>query len=224
MTVYLKFLAISFSALLPLINPIASSLVFLSMVGSAPREVIRSLSKKIALGTTLFLFAMDLGGAGVLKLFGISLPVMQLGGGLVLIAMGWRLLNEGDAPPQGEPKTGAAEHAALQGRVFYPFTFPVTAGPGALVVTLTLSAHASKRTLEEAIFAHLGIFSAIVLLCVAVFLCYSYAKAIAQKVSQQTAHGILRVVSFFLLCIGVQIAWNGLSALLAASNLLQNKP
>ena len=219
--VYLKFLAIALSALFPLINPVGSALVFLSMVGRVPREVIRGLSKRVALSTALFLFVVDMGGAGLLKLFGISLPVMQLAGGLVVAAMGWRLLNESDVLVQSEPAESAADPARLRGKVFYPFTFPVTAGPGTLVVTLTLSAHASKRPLVEAAFAHLGIFCAIAVLCVVVYFCYAYADVIARKVSQQTAHGILRVVSFFLFCIGVQIAWNGLAALIAGANFLQ---
>lgn len=177
------------------------------------------MAKRIAISTTLFLLIVDLGGAGILKLFGISLPVVQLAGGLVVAAMGWRLLNESDTLVRSEPAESAGDPAALRGKVFYPFTFPVTAGPGTLVVTLTLSAHASKRPLVEAAFAHFGIFTAVVLQCIVVYFCYAYADAIARKVSQQTAHGILRVVSFILFCIGVQIAWNGLAALVVGANL-----
>jgi multiple antibiotic resistance protein len=58
------------------------------------------------------------------------------------------------------------------------------------------------------------VFAAVVVLSIAVFICYAYAPKITAKISQSTAHGILRVVAFILLCIGVQIAWNGLSTLL----------
>ena len=85
---FAKFFALAFSALLPVINPVGSSLVFLGMVGEARAEVYRTLAKKIAMSTALFLLAMDLTGAAVLKLFGISLPVVQLAGGLVLAAKG----------------------------------------------------------------------------------------------------------------------------------------
>ena len=217
---YLKFFAIALSALFPLINPVGSALVFLSMVAGAPRDIVRGLSIRIAINTTIFLVFVDVSGAALLKLFGISLPVMQLAGGLVVAAMGWRLLNESDTLVQAEPSPESAAPATLQKRVFYPFTFPITAGPGTIVVTLTLSAHASKRTLVEALVAHLGIFSAVAILCVSVYFCYSYADVIARRVSQQTAHGILRVLAFFLFCIGVQIAWNGLAALVAGANLL----
>lgn len=210
---FVKYFALAFGALFPVINPIGSSLVFLGMVGVASEKVFRALARKIAISTALFLLAMDLAGAAVLKLFGISLPVVQLAGGLVLAAMGWRLLNEKDVAAQSEPSPVPADPSDLQGKVFYPFTFPVTAGPGVLVVMLTLSAHASKGTLLEAVFAHLGVLSGMALMCLAVFVCYAYAPKITVKISQQTAHGILRVIAFVLFCIGVQIAWNGLYTL-----------
>ena len=63
--------------------------------------------------------------------------------------------------------------------------------------------------------AHIGVFLAVVVLSVLVYFCYAYAPKITKVIPPSTAHGILRVVAFILLCIGVQIAWNGLADLLA---------
>jgi multiple antibiotic resistance protein len=216
-----SFFALAFVALLPVVNPVGSSLVFLGIVGTAPKEVFRVLARKIAFSTALFLLAMDLAGAAVLKLFGISLPVVQLAGGLVLAAMGWELLNKTEAPSQQEASPAQNGMTALQAKIFYPFTFPVTAGPGVLVVMLTLSAHASKGTLVDIVLAHLGVLLGMALMCLAVFIFYAYAPVIAGKISPSTAHGILRVVSFILFCIGVQIAWNGISALVMSMDLFR---
>jgi multiple antibiotic resistance protein len=59
-----------------------------------------------------------------------------------------------------------------------------------------------------------GIALAIVVLSVAVYFCYGFAPAITARVAPQTVQGILRVIAFVLMCIGVQITWNGASALL----------
>ncbi len=217
---FAKYFGLAFSALLPVINPIGSALVFLGMVGEAPKEVFRKLARKIAVSTGLFLLAMDLGGAAVLKLFGISLPVVQLAGGLVLAAMGWDLLQQKDVAGPREASALAADASDLQGKIFYPFTFPLTAGPGVLVVMLTMSAHASKNPLLTALLAHLGVLCGMALMCLAVFVCYAYAPKITEKISPATAHGILRVIAFVLLCIGVQIAWNGIYALNSGRSLL----
>jgi multiple antibiotic resistance protein len=42
---------------------------------------------------------------------------------------------------------------------------------------------------------------------------YTYAPKITQKIAPRTVQGILRVIAFVLLCIGVQIAWNGVEAM-----------
>ncbi len=220
MSRFAQFFALAFSALLPVINPLGSCLVFLSIVGVTRPEVYRSLARKIAISTFLFLLTMDVGGATVLKLFGISLPVVQLAGGLVLAAMGWGLLNQKEVAEPSTPSTVPADPSRLQAKVFYPLTFPVTAGPGVLVVTLTLSAHASKGTVSEIAFAQLGVLIGMALMCLAVYLAYAYAPKITAKISPSTAHGVLRVIAFVLLCIGVQIAWNGLSGLLASIGLV----
>jgi multiple antibiotic resistance protein len=80
---------------------------------------------------------------------------------------------------------------------------------------LTLAAHVSSPNLTRNILGHVGILIAVIVLSGLVYLCYAYAPKITTAISPATAHGILRVVAFILLCIGVQIAWNGLAQLLA---------
>ena len=209
-----RYFALAFSALLPLINPLGSALVILAVVGRAPREVYKDLARKIAINTVLFLMVFELVGAGLLAFFGISLPVVQVAGGLVLAGMGWRLLNQPGPDASKVEPVDQTHYSSLDEKAFYPLTFPITAGPGCIVVTLTVSAHASMPELAHNIFAHLGVWLAIVLLSITVYFCYSYAPKITSYVNPQTAHGILRVIAFVLLCIGVQITWNGVQTLI----------
>jgi multiple antibiotic resistance protein len=208
------FFGLAFSALLPLINPLGDALVFIGLVGDAPRAVYRKLAWQIAVSTTIFLAAIELVGTALLRFFGISLPVMQVSGGLVLAAMGWDLLNREQQAAKLEAVQAEGQMERLQQKVFYPFTFPITAGPGCIVVMVTLSAHASVGRLIPDLAAHGGILLAVVLLSIAVYFCYAYAPAIAARVSPQTAHGVIRVIAFVLLCIGVQITWNGVQTML----------
>jgi multiple antibiotic resistance protein len=214
--ILIKFFALAFSALLPVINPLGSALLLLEVVGGAPSAVFRDLAFKIAVRTTVFLLVVELVGTGLLEFFGISLPVVQVAGGLVLASMGWSLLNQNEG--ETDPKAQAVEDSglkSLEDKVFYPLTFPLTVGPGCIVVMLTLTAHASvKQNVLEDVMAHVGIFLAVVALSVTVLVSYRYAPKITTRISAQTAHGILRIVAFVLLCIGVQITWNGVEALL----------
>ena len=208
-----KFFGLAFSALLPLVNPLGDALIFLSIVGSAPPAVYRTLAQRIAISTAIFLIAIQAVGTVLLKFFGISLPVVQISGGLALAAMGWKLLNQEEPDEKEKPDMDGPDMRSLEQRVFYPFTFPITAGPGCIVVMVTLSAHASVKGVLPGATAHAGIVIAVVLLSVAVYFCYRHAPTITARISPQTTHGILRLVAFVLLCIGVQITLNGVEAI-----------
>jgi multiple antibiotic resistance protein len=218
-----KYFALGFSALLPLINPLGSALIFLGLVGHAPIDAFRSLARRIAINTVIFLAVIELVGSALLAFFGISLPIMQVSGGIVIAMIGWSLLNQQDSGPS-QDKTDAADAAApaitraefssLQEKAFYPLTFPITAGPGCIVIMLTLSVHAKHSTVPETVLSYVGLFIAAIALSISIYFCYAYAPKIARSISPSTVHGILRVIAFILFCIGVQIAWNGLSDLL----------
>ena len=215
-----KSFVLAFTALLPLVNPLGSALIFLGLVGHQPISVYRSLSRKIAINCVLFFAVIQLIGSGLLAFFSISLPIVQLAGGIVIASIGWSLLNQADSSPTLDKKQAAEEiedsaiKSTLEEKAFYPFTFPITAGPGCIVVMLTLSARTVQPTVTQTIIAHLGVFSAAVVLSLLVYVFYSRAPQVASVVSPATAHGILRVIAFIVVCIGVQIAWNGLSVLL----------
>src|SRR5882757_11447911 len=119
---------LTFSALLPLVNPLGSALIFLGLVGSAPPTVYRALARRIAINTILFFAVVDLVGSAILAFFGISLPIVQVSGGFVIAAMGWSLLNQKDTQLNAEKIQAAAVMAeekeisgTLQQKTFYPF-------------------------------------------------------------------------------------------------------
>jgi len=210
---------LAFSALLPIINPIGSALIFLGLVGNAPPDVFRSLARRIALNNIIFLAVFELVGSAILRFFGLSLPIIQVAGGLVIMSIGWSLLNQKDAEANAQIKQEEADACtdattkALQAKTFYPFTFPITSGPGTLVVLLTLSAHAAHDKLADYALSHGGLFLAIVVISVICYFCYAYAPRLTRSISPGTVHGILRVMAFIVLSIGVQIAWNGFATL-----------
>jgi multiple antibiotic resistance protein len=208
--------ALGFSALLPLVNPLGSALVFLGLVGIQPPAVYKSLARQIAVNMVLFFAVIELIGSFLLSFFGISLPIVQLAGGVVVAAIGWGVLNQSaDDNSSQAADAQAMSTKSFDSSTFYPLMFPITAGPGCLVVMLTLSAHTMEgNSFTDTVLARVGLFLSILLLSALVYVSYAYAPQIARKISPSTVHGILRVIAFILLCIGVQIAWNGLEALL----------
>ena len=204
----LRFIPLAFAALLPLLNPLGSALILMGIVGDEPPEVYRQVAWRVALGMLGFIAVVELLGALLLRFFGISLPVLQFGGGLTLAAMGWTMLNARDPSPSDTPAPRPDVDTVMQ-QVFYPLTFPLTVGPGVIVVVVTLSAHASGHGWQASLLTHAAIFVAAILLAVLVFFSYAYAPRLNRMLPVHAISGVQRLISFILLCIGAQIAWEG---------------
>ncbi len=204
-------------ALLPIVDPLGAAPIYLAITGGLTAEERRRMAKAVAVNSFLLLIASALIGAYVLDFFGLSIPAVQVAGGIVVCAIGWSLLNSPNAPSalarSGAPSVTPDD---LGQRAFYPLTLPLTVGPGSISVALTLGANPTPglRPLVLTALAHaLGI--VIVALCV--YLCYRYADRILKKLGPTGTDVVVRLSAFILLCIGVQICWNGLHALLLST-------
>src|SRR5258705_13292616 len=82
-------------------------------------------------------------GTYVLAFFGISLPVGQVGGGMIVIATGWTLLKQRDDEKQDVHRTFQPQDTFRQ--AFYPLTMPLTVGPGSTSMAITLGANAAHH-------------------------------------------------------------------------------
>jgi len=204
-------------ALLPIVDPLGGAPIFIGMtVGLSPAERVR-MAKSVAINSFLLLVASVLIGAYVLDFFGISIPAVQIAGGVVICAIAWSLLNSPNSPP-ALAKEGPATVTAddLGQRAFYPLTMPLTAGPGAISVALTLGANPTKG-LRPLVETTLGQALGILIVAVCVYLCYRYADRITKKMGPIGTGVVVRLSAFILLCIGVQICWNGLHTLIIAT-------
>ena len=211
---FIKVLAIAFTTLFPVVNPVGCAPIFLALTRHYPQSTQRILAGKIA-GYSFMILAVSLVfGTVILGFFGISLVVIQIAGGLVLAATGWNLLNQkADQPARSEaPETldDALEHA------FFPLTFPITVGPGCIAIAVTLGAHLKHEAgpglihgiPRHFIAALIGMF----LLCILVWVCYGSADRMVRKLGKSGTSILMRLSAFILFAIGVQILWNGLIA------------
>src|SRR5262249_20342675 len=138
-----------FAGLLPIVNPLGSAPMFLALTAGLSTPLRKWLAWRIAVNGFVLLVVSIFIGSHVLDFFGISLPVVQVGGGLVVMATGWRLLNEPeDAQPAHTAPAASVEHYA--GRAFYPLTLPLTVGPGSISVAIALGANTPHTGLAAA--------------------------------------------------------------------------
>lgn len=202
------------SALFPIVNPLGGSPIFLALTREYSPVSRRLLSQRVALNSFILLVGSGLIGTHILAFFGISLPIVQVGGGMVVIVTGWHMLQQKD--DDDNPDTQVHHDVNVRDifrSAFYPFTLPLTVGPGSISVAITLGANAARHGgpiyLDVVV---LVIASA--LLAVSIYICYGFSDRIAMLLGPTAMSVIMRLSSFLLVCIGVQIFWNGASELL----------
>ncbi len=212
----LKFVPIVFAALFPVINPVGTSLILSSMTENLSGDGRKRLSLQVSVYSFLLLAFFLAFGTFILKLFGISIPVVEAAGGFVIASMGWKLLNEEKSQSTAATRENAeASWQDVTKSAFYPFTFPITVGPGGISVMLTLSAHANHDSMGIFSPSQLGAVIGILLICLVTYFSLVYLPRVLTRLSESGALALSRMIAFFLVCIGAEIAWHGIQVLFA---------
>jgi multiple antibiotic resistance protein len=202
------------AALLPIVDPIGSVPLYLQATAGLPVSHRPAMAKAVAFDSFLLLLASALVGAYVLDFFGLSIPSVQVAGGLIVCIMGWKLLNA----PDGSQRPSANDIAVedLPARAFYPLAMPLTVGPGSISVAITLGANPRDdvRTMLETTVGHVV---GILIVAAAVHLCYRYADVIVRRLGSTGRAVLMRLSAFIVICIGVQIMWNGVHGLVVSA-------
>jgi multiple antibiotic resistance protein len=200
-----------YAGLFPIVNPIGGAPIFLGLTRHYCAEHER---KRLALQVTINSFFLLLGsllfGSYVLEFFGITLPIVRIAGGLVVTATGWNLLQAQDDGDDAE-----SVHKPVQpNEAFYPLTMPLTVGPGSIAVAITLGSQRPKAAnLTELAFLGGAAVAGLVAIAATIYLCYRFAEQTVGALGQSGTDVLVRLSAFILLCIGIEIIWNGYSAL-----------
>lgn len=203
------------AAILPILNPAATAPIFLGLTEGASAGTRALLARRIARNMFVLMTGSMLIGSFVLDLFGISLPIVRVGGGLIVASTAWRLLNANHASDDRRTELAGAfttEHAHRQ--AFYPLTFPISCGPGSIAAAITVGValHDQKLTLSLARMG--GGVLALLVIAGLLFLALRYAQKLLKPLGDAGTVIFLRLSAFILLCLGVQIIWDGARELL----------
>ena len=209
-----KDLFLFFSALFPIVDPLGGSPIFLSLTREYSSSTRKALSWQIAVNSFFLLVGSYFIGTHILSFFGISIPVVQVGGGLIVISTGWALLKQrAEDDPKQTKRHIHPENPLIH--AFYPLTLPLTVGPGSISVAITLGANAPHHYGFN-VPAILAAIAGSILLAISIFLCYGFADRLASVLGATAMTVIMQLTSFLLVCIGVQIFWNGAKVLLGS--------
>ena len=209
-----KYTLLVVGALFPIVNPIGNTPIFLSLTRGLSGRGRGALARMIALNGLILVLTSIFIGTHILTFFGISLPVVQVGGGLVVISTGWALLRRPNDDETGDNGTRSECNEANYARqAFYPLTLPLTVGPGTIATAITVGANRPEGS-EWRWPLIGGMLLGSVLIAASIYLSYRFAERIGRTLGDAAMNVIIRLSSFILVCIGVQILWNGLRALL----------
>lgn len=203
------------AALLPILNPAATAPIFLGLTEGAAPATRAVLARRIARNMFMLMVGAMLVGSYVLDFFGISLPIVRVGGGLIVAANGWRLLNTSHATDDNRQALVGGftpEHARRQ--AFYPLTFPISCGPGSIAAAITVGVTLHEDKLALSLVRISGGVLALAAIGIVMFLAFRYALQLLKPLGETGTVVFLRLSAFILLCVGVQIVWDGVSALL----------
>jgi multiple antibiotic resistance protein len=200
------------SALFPIVNPLGSAPIFLLHTRELTQSQRHTLALYVGWYSLLLMMGSMLAGSYVLRFFGVSLPIVQVGGGLLVFASGWKLLLADDnAGAHSAP--GCAPGELPKHKAFYPLTLPLTVGPGSIATAITLGADQPPMGGGRLLLSLVAAITGTLIVAITVVLCYAFSDRLAKAIGPTGIGIVLRLSAFLLLCIGLQIVWNGLSAL-----------
>jgi multiple antibiotic resistance protein len=196
--------------LLPIINPLGNAPIFTSLTGGN-EAVARYMARQVSVNAWVILMASMLVGTYVLEIFGISLAIVRLGGGLLVATTGWSLLHAGEEDAVRSAVAGQAQELSrteLAKRSFFPMSFPLTAGPGSIAASIALGTTTSSAPAAWMLGAAVALLGTAATAGV-VYLCYRFATPLLNRLGELGTIVMMRLVAFILLCIGLQMMWTG---------------
>lgn len=214
---FVDMLFIGVIALFPVVNPIGSAFIVNPFLSNLPQPEKRKAVTKITLYAFSLCTIAFFTGHWILELFGITIPIVQLAGGIMICKIGWDLLSPSKKDEKASNETNLNEHSSysdVKDNLFYPITFPITTGAGSLSVLFTLSAHSADKQLNLYLINTAAILLAIILMCILIYFFFLNTKKIIKVIGPDGEKILNRIIAFLIFCVGLQIAVTGIKSLI----------
>jgi len=198
-----------YAGLFPIINPIGGAPIFLGLTRHCTDEERHALALGVTLNSFFLLLGSLLIGSYVLEFFGITLPIVRVAGGFIVAATGWSLLQARDDLIDDR----TVHQPKIPTDAFYPLTMPITVGPGSIAVAITIGSQRPHAPLADVAILGAAAFVGVVAIAATIYLCYRFAEGTVGALGESGTNVVVRLSAFILFCIGIEIIWNGYSAL-----------
>lgn len=210
---FLHFVFIGFIALFPVVNPIGTAFILNPYLSKLTLKERRKATKRIVFYAFSISLITLIAGHWILELFGLTVPVIQIAGGIMICKIGWDLLSS-DAPKENQeqkilpPQQSNMDN--ISDKLFYPMTFPMTTGAGTIAVLFTLSANSEAKTLPIYLVNLGALILSIIGICILIFFFYVNANRLINYMGSHSEKIVNRLSAFLIFCVGLQIAVQGI--------------
>ncbi|MBB3186594.1 MarC family protein [Microbacter margulisiae] len=213
---FLHLVFIGFVALFPVVNPIGTAFILNPYFSSLTLKERRKVVKRIVLYAFVLSVVTLLVGHWILELFGLTVPVIQLAGGIMICKIGWEFLST-DKPKDNNANAALSQQSnltSIQDQLFYPITFPMTTGAGTIAVLFTLSANSEAKSLPLYLINSGALILSIIGICILIFFFYVNANRLINYMGSHSEKIVNRLSAFLIFCVGLQIAIQGIMHLI----------
>jgi multiple antibiotic resistance protein len=198
-----EYVLLTTSALFISVNPVAVVPAFLVMTeGDSTRVRTRIAAlASVAAGLVLAFFAFA--GTWILKLFGLSLPAIQIAGSIVLLCIALDMVNARRSATQ---ETGEETNAALdkESIALTPLAVPMLADPGAISTTFIMLNKAAN--IEERV----AFYICLVAVILVTFLVLMLSVRVSRRIGPIGQKMMGRLMGLLLCAMAVQFTINAL--------------
>jgi multiple antibiotic resistance protein len=206
---FLTALLAGLTALFPLMNPVGNTPIFFSITADDTPQFRRRQALKIAINVFVILSVCLFCGRYILAMFGLTVPILGLAGGLVVAHVGWGLL-------QQSPRLNEEANDEARDKIdvsLSPMALPIIANPGAISVAIALGAGSMRLG------THLGYLAALALLTILNYVCLLLGEPMVKKLGRNGMDAFNKILGFLVLGIGVNLMVSGIDALIKSAAL-----
>ncbi len=199
-----------FGALFAVMNPFINLPVFLGLTEELEQAEQRSAATKIITYTAVSCVIIAISGTAILTFFGVSVDAFRVAGGLVLVQIGFVMLNgrRSTAHHGTEREREVMQKVDADSIAFYPMTFPMLVGPGT-ITTLILYAQQIKQPSDWGVYA-----GCVVLVLLMIAVVFYFAGSIGRYLSATARTIMTRLMGMVLIAIAVGMVADGAKVLL----------
>ena len=199
------------TTLLAIVNPVGSAVMFAAVAGRFPKAMQRRMANQSGIAILIILIVCAWLGRMILQGLGISVPMLQAAGGLILLRYGLQMVSAEDSNKLSEKETHSAEvvpEAQWKALAVVPLAIPGTVGAGTITAVVI-----QASTYNSA--CDLLIISAVSLIVsVIVWIAFRMATPISQRLGPIGMNIVTRVMGILLAATAFGLLGRGIGGLL----------